>query len=60
MSETKIPHCGNCKHFSGEPHDSHGFCFVMLPTWMPFVEGKDRIVHRAHSCDLHKPKEVQP
>jgi len=49
VSETKTPHCGNCKHFHGEPHDSHGFCFVMLPTWMPFVEGKDRIVHRAHS-----------
>ena len=60
MSETKKPHCGNCKHFRGEPHESHGFCVFTLPPWIPEVGGRDRLVHRAHVCDLHKTQEVQP
>ena len=61
MSDTRKPHCGNCKHFHGIPvYDSFGLCRITLPPWMPEDEGQSRSVHRADICDLHKPMEVQP
>jgi hypothetical protein len=60
VSETKRPHCGNCKHFSHHSPLVYGWCGITLPPWVPEPEGQSRSVHRAHVCDLHKPKEVQP
>lgn len=58
MSETKILHCGNCKHFKATPaFEGLGMCHITLPRWIFVDDGQLRGVHRDDACDLHKPRD---